>query len=538
MTQPLRRWKVIVWLAVLGIAAAALVAVVYAPHTTDADPAALPGGKGTHARQPPDTVAPGIHLLAELGPSAAYLVEVAGGFVLIDSGLDADCQALKRQIAGLGLKPADLKMIFLTHAHGDHTLGARHLKSLSGAKICAGKGDCQAIRQGAPVEAVFSVFPMTGVAIHPTEVDVELAGGEVFTFGDRRLEAIAAPGHTPGSMCYRLLQNDGPSALFTGDTVMTLSRLGTYSVHIAPRYGGAAGDYLATLRMLQGLAPPDLMLPGHPDEYLSPPDVRLSASAWRGLLAQGISELEQLLARRKADEAHFLDNEPKQILPGVCYLGDHRGRAVYGMHSAAGLWLFDAPGPGLVEFLEARLPELEVRLADLRAVLLTSCDKESLGGLDELVEHTACQVVAAPAGHQAVREACGVDATVLAGNALKELGCPDVHAVPLAGRGLGPMAYRFTSGGKVVLVSGQIPLPLSRALPWPAFEPAVSKLRQSLQPPLGSSQSYLASLETLRDMPPNVWLPAEPIGGQSAHLYGSQWEEMLMLNGQVVRRQQ
>jgi len=35
-------------------------------------------------------------------------------------------------------------------------------------------------------------------------VDVELIGGEIIELGDAQIQVIAAPGHTPGSMCYLL----------------------------------------------------------------------------------------------------------------------------------------------------------------------------------------------------------------------------------------------------------------------------------------------------------------------------------------------
>src|SRR5438046_2284946 len=49
------------------------------------------------------TIVPGIHLLGNLGPSAAYAVDTKDGVILIDAGLDADAQILKSELRKLGL---------------------------------------------------------------------------------------------------------------------------------------------------------------------------------------------------------------------------------------------------------------------------------------------------------------------------------------------------------------------------------------------------------------------------------------------------
>src|SRR5262245_39033226 len=54
------------------------------------------------------TVARGVHLLGELAPAAAYLVETSDGLLLIDSGLEPDGKGIARQAGRLGLDLAKL----------------------------------------------------------------------------------------------------------------------------------------------------------------------------------------------------------------------------------------------------------------------------------------------------------------------------------------------------------------------------------------------------------------------------------------------
>src|SRR5207248_1162033 len=102
------------------------------------------------------------------------------------------------------------------------SMGAEALRTRTGARIHAGRGDCPALRNAAPREAFFADNYYPKLAPHPTTVDVELAGGEILEFGDTRFTVIATPGHTPGSTCY-LMERPGLRALFTGDVILHLS---------------------------------------------------------------------------------------------------------------------------------------------------------------------------------------------------------------------------------------------------------------------------------------------------------------------------
>ena len=427
-------------LLVVGIPVAVL--VVLSKFVRDGDRAA--GANALTAD--PHAIVRGVYMLGKLSPGAAYAVDTADGLVLIDSGIEASADSVKRQLADLGLDVGRLKAILLTHVHADHSLGAAKLREITGAKIYAGRGDCVPLRAGEPREAFLSTFQMPNVFPHSTTVDVELAGDEVVEQRDARFVAVAAPGHTPGSICY-LMEREGLRALFTGDAVQSLTlankdALGTYAAYLPPIYRGNAGNYLATLRKLREIPKPDLILPGHPAMDAPPSSPLVPLEQWHALLDRGIGAMETLDARYRADGASFLDGTPKSLLTGLHYLGDLDGKAVYCLDAPKGVVVFDAPGgPKLVDFLNDALKKIGLDGRPRLAVVLTSTGVDAMSGLAPLVRATKCIVVAPMAGLDTVRTRCPAGSVVIsADDALARLGL-DVSAMPLGGRGTAPVAY-------------------------------------------------------------------------------------------------
>jgi glyoxylase-like metal-dependent hydrolase (beta-lactamase superfamily II) len=484
-------------------------------------------------------VGPGVYLLGHLQPGAAYVVKTSLGLVLIDSGVESDARVLKSQMANVGLNWEEVKAIFITHAHGDHSGGAEHLRAATGAKVYAGEGDAGVLRAGGPREAIFSAFTVPHGQLHPTTIDVALKGGESIDFGDVRIRALATPGHTPGSICY-LLERPGLRALFTGDVISMLlgdeksplrifKPLGTYSTYLPPRYRGDAKTYLASLRALKALPVPDLVLPGHPRSDPTPQFPRLPPERWNEILDAGIAQMATLVARYEADGADFLDGEAKRILPDLFYLGDFRGAAVYGFFAASKFFLVDAPGgPELLRFVSSRLEKLGKKHTDPAVVLLTSCDPDATAGLGALVERCHPLVVVSPAGLPKARELCPRGTTILPADELPARGWFEVTPVPLRGRGVAPIAYRTRWAGKTVLFSGHIPIQAKLDTDAALF----SAISQSAE----STLDYLVSVYRLSDVKPDVWLPLVPVDGQNANLYDNDWRNILADNYRIGRR--
>jgi glyoxylase-like metal-dependent hydrolase (beta-lactamase superfamily II) len=493
----------------------------------DAPPTARARALGPYAL----TVVPGVHLLGGLDPAAAYVVETADGLALIDAGLDPEADSLRQQMASLGLEWRRMRAVFLTHAHGDPCGGARYLRAATGAKVYAGRGDAAVLRAGGPREAFFSKFAMPeGTPLPPpTTVDVELDGDQVVTVGGVRFQALSAPGHTPGSVCY-LMERDGRRILFSGDVILSLGAeqpLGTYAAYLPPRYRGDAGAFLASLRRLRALPAPDLVLPGHPCNDPVPVSPTMSQPRWEALLDRGIRELERLQTRYAADGANFLDGVPKKLLPDLYYLGDFRGVAVYGLFASGRFFLVNAPGgPGLGDFVNSRLRQLGRPAAAPAAVLLTAGSPEESAGVAELLAAGCPEVVALPAAWEKVKGSCPAGTRALAPADLSRKGWLPVTPLALGGRGVAPAAYLLPWGGKSVLFSGRVPVKPTWA--------ASKGLRADLARAREDADAYRAALQRLGGLKPDLWLPALPVDGQNANLYDGEWADVLAGNAAAL----
>jgi glyoxylase-like metal-dependent hydrolase (beta-lactamase superfamily II) len=487
------------------------------------------------------TIVPGIHLLGGLAPAAAYVVETSAGLVLIDAGFQAS--AVKGEMAALRLDWKRVVAIFLTHVHHDHSGGAQELRSATGAKVYAGQGDAAALRAGGPLEALFGTFsigpdssrqgqpaPSMPVA---TPVDVELAGGEEVPIGDAVFHVLATPGHTPGSTCF-LMERGGRRVLFSGDVIIALmdstsaarmsGPLGTYPAREAPRYGGDVKAFLATFRQLQQLPAPDLVLPGHPRRDARPQSPAVSPERWQTLVDRGVKDMERLQARFLRDGANFLDGSPKQLLPGLFYLGEFKTGALYGFISASKLFVVDAPGgPALTDFLTVRLKQLGVEPMTPSAVLLTSGNPEETAGLARLIEKHRCPVVADPAAWEAAKKVCPPGTTVLAPNDLQLKKWFRLQNAVQLRCGVGPVAYLLNCAGKTVLFSGRIPIK-----PRP-FSPDIVQAQLN-------SDDYRDSVRALAELKPDLWLPAFPADCQNANLYDREWEDVITTNLEAIPR--
>ena len=170
--------------------------------------------------------------------------------------------------------------------------------------------------------------------------------------------------------------------------------------------------------------------------------------------------------------------------------------------------------------MQSRLVQLGLRPIEPTAVLLTSCDPDETGGLKELTEPGRVSVVAPSAGLDLIKAACPPGTVLVAADQLAKHGWFEVTPIPLSGGATASMGYFMPWSGKKVLFSGRIPVRVTEQT-WAELLPQISQSR-------AAAADYLSSVNRLERNRPDLWLPAVPIAGRNANLYGRDWDEIVV----------
>ena len=153
--------------------------------------AAKGGGRG------PATVPPKENWYAEGGQvfdnlymlttkmNSAWAVKTSQGIILIDTlfgyaAQDAIVDGLKK----VGLNPADIKYIVVSHAHGDHDGSVKFLQDTYNPRVIMGPKD----------------WELSAREADPPRHDMEATDGQKLTLGDTTLTIYITPGHTGGTL--------------------------------------------------------------------------------------------------------------------------------------------------------------------------------------------------------------------------------------------------------------------------------------------------------------------------------------------------
>jgi glyoxylase-like metal-dependent hydrolase (beta-lactamase superfamily II) len=127
-----------------------------------------------------------------------WVLDCSEGVVLIDGGMrESAVENIGKELKSMGRDWGDVRLILVTHKHGDHVKNLPRLVELTGA----------------PVKAEEHEAPLIEAAIG---VKVgKLKHGQVLRFYGG-VEAVHVPGHSEGNACYYLKKQ---KALIAGDTI-------------------------------------------------------------------------------------------------------------------------------------------------------------------------------------------------------------------------------------------------------------------------------------------------------------------------------
>lgn len=129
---------------------------------------------------------------------SALLITSPQGHILLDGALPQSAPLIEKNIAALGFKIEDVKLIVNSHAHFDHAGGIAALQRASGAVVAASAAGAAWLKDGADGSNDPQYDPQH-ITRFPAVAEVKVVkDSEVLSVGKLRLTAHMTPGHTPG----------------------------------------------------------------------------------------------------------------------------------------------------------------------------------------------------------------------------------------------------------------------------------------------------------------------------------------------------
>lgn len=148
-----------------------------------------------------------------------YIVsDDSGDCVVVDPGQDSEAQ-VRQQVSEAGLRP---RAVLLTHGHLDHIWNAQQVADHYGVPAYIHPDDREMLSDPAKGLSLDLSAMLKGAEFtEPAEV-IEVFDGDTLTFGSMVFDVDHVPGHSPGSVSFRIQveSEHGPRMVVLGGDVL------------------------------------------------------------------------------------------------------------------------------------------------------------------------------------------------------------------------------------------------------------------------------------------------------------------------------
>ena len=174
----------------------------------------------------------------------SWALTTSAGIILLDTLFTYNSE---EEIVGglkkLGLDPATVKYVIISHSHGDHVGGAKLMQDRYGSHIVMGGPDWDSIERS-----------VNGYPLGKPKRDIVADDGQKITLGDTSVTIVTTPGHTPGtlSMIFTVKDNGRPiTVAYSGGTAFNFpSTAANFDIYIKSQNKMAAAAAAANATIL------------------------------------------------------------------------------------------------------------------------------------------------------------------------------------------------------------------------------------------------------------------------------------------------
>jgi metallo-beta-lactamase class B len=236
----------------------------------------------------------------------SFLITTSKGHILLDGGLPETAPQIKQNVARLGFKLTDIKILLNSHAHYDHAGGLAELKELTGAKLMATEADAALLARGGKDDFTWG----DKYAYQPVKADRVLRDGDRVELGEVTLTARLTPGHTRGSTTWTMKAPDGGKQY---DVVFATSVSAPgYKLVNNDKYPQIADDYRRSFQILKSL-PCDVFLGPHAEffsmkekmariEQGEKPNPFIDPDGYREYVANGEKDIQKIIETQTQEQ--------------------------------------------------------------------------------------------------------------------------------------------------------------------------------------------------------------------------------------------
>lgn len=193
---------------------------------------------------------------------ACYLITTPKGNILINTGLASSAAQIEKNVATLGFKFKDIKILLTTQAHYDHLGAMAEIKKLTGAKMMVDEKDAQVMKDGGRTD-----YALGGKesSYTPIVADRLLKDKDLIQLGGTSITMLHHPGHTKGS-CSFLLKTKDEKRSYTVLIANMPSIVTDKKFSDIPAYPTISKDYAYSFSSLKKLSF-DIWLSSHASQF-------------------------------------------------------------------------------------------------------------------------------------------------------------------------------------------------------------------------------------------------------------------------------